>query len=654
MKLRREPSNVAWRSAAIDLLRVDDDNPELVRAQVEVLSRQLPLLLFICLINSWALAWTHYSVAPGLLAIGYPALITLGYCVPAWTWIGASYRPPAHDEACKLLQHAVVQAPIATSISIAWALSLLRYGDSYAQGHVIFTIGITVTSCIFCQLHLRPAVLLVAFTTAVAFLGLALTTDRPVFVVISLSMLLALAAMVYIALIFWRDFTTKIEFQKELAASQRENLLLANIDMLTQLPNRRQFFAKLQDLLRLLGGGGSFVIGAIDLDGFKAVNDLYGHVAGDRLLAEAGRRLMKISDVGTFFARLGGDEFGVIAQMDVNDENVRSLGSRICEALQAPFELQDGGVTISSSVGLAIYPKAGLTEERLFECADYALYHAKRRNRGRAVVFSLEHEGEIREAAILELCLREADFDKEMSLHFQPIVEGPGERVIAFEALARWRSPKVGPVAPDVFIRIAERSEMMSRLTQTLLRKALASVSQWPEHIGVTFNLSARDLASGESVANIIAILAASGISPGRIDFEVTETALMQDVSQARDALQELKAFGVGIALDDFGTGYSSLGYIRQFPIDRIKIDRSFIKDVEADPSCRAILKSVVDLCKNLQITCVVEGVETSSQWEALIELGCTTFQGYFFGKPMPADEAARFIDARQPVAEPL
>ena len=637
------------------LLRIDSDNAERVQAQVEVLSRQLPLLLFICLINAWALAWTHYSVAPRLLAIGYPVLITLGYCFPAWTWIRASYWPPRHDEACRLLQLAVIQAPIATAISIAWALSLLHYGDAYAQGHVLFTIGMTVTSCIFCQLHLRPAVLLVALTTAVAFLGLALTTDRPVFVVISLSMLLALAVMVYIALIFWRDFTTKIEFQKELAASQRQNMFLANTDMLTQLPNRRQFFARLQDLLRQVGGGdGGFVIGAIDLDGFKAVNDLYGHGAGDRLLVEAGRRLEKISDAATFFARLGGDEFGVIAEMNSSDENVRSLGRRICEALQAPFELQDGGVTISASVGLAIHPEAGVTQERLFECADYALYHAKRRSRGRAVVFSREHEGEIREAATLELCLRDADLEKEMSLHFQPIMDETGAQIIAFEALARWCSPKVGQVSPDIFIRIAERSEMMGRLTQTLLRKALASLSQWPERIGVTFNLSARDLASRESIVNIIAILQASGIAPGRIDFEVTETALMQDVSQAREALDELKAFGVGIALDDFGTGYSSLGYIRQFPIDRIKIDRSFIRDVEADPSCRAILKSVVDLCKNLQISCVVEGVETSPQWEALKELGCTRFQGYFFGKPMPAHEAARYIDARPSVAEAL
>ena len=340
--------------------------------------------------------------------------------------------------------------------------------------------------------------------------------------------------------------------------------------------------------------------------------------------------------------------------MNSSDENVRSLGRRICEALQAPFELQDGGVTISASVGLAIHPEAGVTQERLFECADYALYHAKRRSRGRAVVFSREHEGEIREAATLELCLRDADLEKEMSLHFQPIMDETGAQIIAFEALARWCSPKVGQVSPDIFIRIAERSEMMGRLTQTLLRKALASLSQWPERIGVTFNLSARDLASRESIVNIIAILQASGIAPGRIDFEVTETALMQDVSQAREALDELKAFGVGIALDDFGTGYSSLGYIRQFPIDRIKIDRSFIRDVEADPSCRAILKSVVDLCKNLQISCVVEGVETSPQWEALKELGCTRFQGYFFGKPMPAHEAARYIDARPSVAEAL
>ena len=573
--------------------------------------------------------------------------MAIGYSFLAWKWVKTNRTPPSHADACRLLREATIQAPIATAVTLAWALVLFRYGDAYAQGHVVFTVGITITSCIFCQMHLRPAALSVAGVTAMIFVTFLAETGRPIFQAVALSMLLGLAAMVYIVLIFWRDFVTRIAFQKELGASHLENSRLVNLDSLTDLPNRRKFFSTLREMLRRTAGDNRrFVIGVVDLDGFKSVNDLYGHAAGDRVLVEAGRRMRGIRDEATFFSRLGGDEFGVIVDDDLDDAEILALGVRVCNLFQAPFVLPDGVVEISGSIGFATYPEAGSTAELLFERADYSLYHAKKHRRGRPVIFSIEHETEIRHFANLERCLRDADLDAEMSLHFQPIVDIARGKTVAFEALARWDSPKVGKVAPDIFIRVAERGDLINRLTRMLLRKALDAAKTWPDDIRVSFNLSTRDLGSREAIVNIVAIIENSGVAPRRIDLEVTETALMQDFDQASESLQTLRALGVGISLDDFGTGYSSLSYLQLFPIDKIKVDRSFTNDVETKPSCRAIVKSVIEICQNLELTCVVEGMETDAQARVLRDLGCTTMQGYLFGKPMPATDVSAFLAA--------
>ncbi len=339
------------------LFSVRTDNPELVQAQIKALSKQLPLLFFISFVNTLAVAWTHFDVAPIPMTIGFPVLAAIAYLALARRWVAASYRPPNHADACQLLQRTTFEAPLGTATSLAFALALFRYGDAYAQSHVVFTVGVTMICCIFCQMHHRPAALAVTGVTAIAFAAFYLATRRPVFLAIALSMLLVLAAMVYILLVFWRDFASMIDFQKELGATQLENLRLANLDSLTELPNRRQFFSKLRELLRRTAGGRQrFVVGVVDLDGFKSVNDLYGHTAGDRVLVEAARRMGDICDDEISLARLGGDEFGVIVDEDLDDSQIRALGARICNVLEAPFALPDGVVEISGSVGFAAFP----------------------------------------------------------------------------------------------------------------------------------------------------------------------------------------------------------------------------------------------------------------------------------------------------------
>jgi diguanylate cyclase (GGDEF)-like protein len=647
------------------LFSVPRDNPGLMRSQIAVLSRQIPLLYLILVVNLDILAFTFHGLAPDALTVGFPILLTVACLARGFAWMRMRRRTESDAVLIRRLRRTVVVTVAAGVLYLAWALALFPYGDPYAQGQVAFCICLTVISCIFCLMHLRPAALTLTGVVMVPAAIFFISTGRPALVAMAINIMLVSAAMVYVLIIYSRDFASMVNFQQQLVATHleterlnEENSRLANLDSLTDLPNRRLFFAKLEEAQAgAQRAGGRFIVGLIDLDGFKAVNDVYGHTTGDRLLVEAGLRMRAVCEGTIFLARLGGDEFGLLVAADWDDAAVRAFGSRLCAALDAPFNLRGIIAQVAGSIGFATYPEAGASVEQLFERADYALYHAKQHARGRPVIFSAEQETQIRHFSNVEQCLRHADLEAELAVHFQPIVDVDRNAIVMFEALARWHSPRLGRVPPDVFIRVAERSDLVNKLTQTLLRKTLVWMLDWPADLRVSFNLSVRDLIDDEALLAIVAIIRKSGVDPRRIDLEVTETALRRDFDQTSKALRLLKALGAGVSLDDFGTGYSSLSYVHRLPIDKIKIDRSFIKDVESDKSCRAIVKTVIDMCRNLELACIIEGMETDAQAAILRELGCTTMQGYLFGKPMPAADVLAFLaaaghDARAQVAE--
>jgi diguanylate cyclase (GGDEF)-like protein len=639
------------------LFSVPAENPELIRSQLAALSRQIPLLYFILLVSAAGLAATHLGSAPPLLTVSLPSALAL-VCIARFIFWRRIWRSTFDDaEAVRRLRVTVKLVAILGFAFTGWALSLYFYGDAYAQGHVAFFMSITVIGCIFCLMHLRPAALMLTLIVVMPFTLFFALSGHTVFVAIAANVLLVTGAMVFMLFTYYRDFATLIDSQKELLAKQQEtqrlsdeNFRLANLDSLMELPNRRQFFAVLDALLaRVEGSGGSFALALVDLDDFKPVNDIYGHAVGDRVLIEAGRRLSRLAAPGVTLARLGGDEFGLLIELPMAGSTLLEFGRLVCDTLERPYVIPDCTAQLSGSIGFALYPDAGRTASQLFERADYALYYAKENRRGSAVIFSEEHETEIHEISRIEQGLRHADLEAELSLDFQPIFDVDSDCTTGFEALARWTSPTLGRVAPATFIKVAERSDLINRLTEILLRKALATAAGWPEDWLVSFNLSMRDVASPEAIARIAEIVMVSGVRPGRIDLEITETAVMRDFDQASDALRALKRLGVNLSLDDFGTGYSSLSYVYRLPLDKIKIDRSFVGGIETDPACRSIVKTVVDLCRNLRLGCVVEGIETPAQLRILQELGCSTMQGYFFGLPQPtAQPPERSAAARQ------
>jgi predicted signal transduction protein with EAL and GGDEF domain len=299
---------------------------------------------------------------------------------------------------------------------------------------------------------------------------------------------------------------------------------------------------------------------------------------------------------------------------------------------------------LSGTIGWAAFPEAGNTVAQVFERADAALYFGKESHRGTPVIFSTEHETRIRRSSLVAQELRHADLESELFLEFQPIYDVLTQRPIGLEALGRWQNERLGAVKPEEFIRIAERTELILRVTEVLLRKALSEVMLWPTDLYLSFNLSAIDICTSPRARRLVDIVLASGVPPHRVTFEITETAVTRDFEQARVSLTMLKRAGCRVSLDDFGTGYSSLSYVHRLPFDTIKIDRSFMTDVDTNAASKKIVKSVLDLCRNLGLECVVEGLETRAQAGAVKALGARAVQGYLFGRPMRGSAVPAYL----------
>jgi diguanylate cyclase (GGDEF)-like protein len=426
--------------------------------------------------------------------------------------------------------------------------------------------------------------------------------------------------------------------------NERRIAHLARHDALTELPNRVLFRERLeQKLAEVERHGGRLALLCLDLDQFKAVNDTLGHGFGDALLRTVAARIRRTLRDGDTVARLGGDEFAVIQVGGDGPDAAGTLAQRLVETVGQPVVLDDNPLNVGVSVGIAMAPADGLDPDALLRCADLALYRAKGDGRGTYRFFERSMDAEIHARRDLETGLRDALSRGEFALRYQPFVDVASGAAVGFEALVRWNHPSRGVVSPAEFIAVAEDTGLIVPLGEWVLRRACADAVAWPGHVRVAVNISAAQFKGG-LVQTILSALAASGLSPNRLELEITETVLMQDNESSLRVLHQLRALGVRIAMDDFGTGYSSLSYLRSFPFDQIKIDRSFVRELPHDRDCLAIVRSIVGLGTSLGIATIAEGVETEAQLAAVRDEGCTEVQGYLFGAPQPAAEASRLL----------
>jgi diguanylate cyclase (GGDEF)-like protein/PAS domain S-box-containing protein len=421
---------------------------------------------------------------------------------------------------------------------------------------------------------------------------------------------------------------------------------LARYDTLTQLPNRLQLTEALGEALRYAAQWRTrCALLMVDLDRFKSVNDSLGHLTGDKLLAQVSARLQSLMGENQMCGRLGGDEFAIVIRDSGTPGVVRELAERVIERLSEPYQVDEHTLYVGASVGSAEGPRDGNSVEELMRNADLALYRAKDEGGGEHYRFEPVLHASAEERRQLEAALRAALGKDEMVLHYQPVVDARSEGVVSFEALVRWNSSDHGFVSPGKFIPLAEDTRLIVPIGKWVMRKACEEARNWPEHVKVNVNVSPEQLLEPGFHADVVEALAASGLRPERLEVEVTESIFLRDASVARNALEQVMALGCSVALDDFGTGYSSLGYLRKLRFSTIKVDRTFVQGAaQGSAESLAIINAVVAMAKSLDMTTTAEGVETSEEAELIRNLGCDKIQGFYFGRPMTADDARKLF----------
>lgn len=420
---------------------------------------------------------------------------------------------------------------------------------------------------------------------------------------------------------------------------------LAHHDVLTGLYNRAHFTELLhQNVSRLERYGATFALMFFDLDFFKSVNDSYGHPMGDKLLIEVATRIRSLMPADTTVSRLGGDEFAVIFPDGVNTSDLLVVANATLDAIRRPFDIDDEKLQIGVSIGIAFAPHHGTRPDQLLRNVDLALYRAKENGRNSFCVFEAGMDSAARERRALEFDLRTALEGNELELYYQPFVTAQNGHPIGFEALLRWNHPIRGQISPTEFIPIAESTGLIGLIGEWVMLEACTAAATWPDHLRIAVNLSALQFNKDRIVEIVTKSLLKSGLRADRLELEITESLLIDQPEDAMSELRHLKKLGVSIAMDDFGTGYSSLSYMLKFPFDKIKVDKSFITSVRNESAASDVLRTIASLGKSLKVKMTAEGVETMEQAEFLKELQFDQLQGFYYSKPLRAQEVPTLL----------
>ena len=422
---------------------------------------------------------------------------------------------------------------------------------------------------------------------------------------------------------------------------------LARLDVLTGLPNRRWFIEDFDKSTCDLPEGEACALFVVDLDNFKPINDVYGHRLGDEVLKVVAKRLTQIAEGGSV-ARLGGDEFGIILRYRLDSNAPERLARRIVHEVSKPVPLAALALQVGVSVGVstgapdgacnvAMSERDGTRVDTALRQADMAMYWAKAEGRGRYRFFDRSMDEKLRQRVELEAEIKGAIAAGQIVPYYQPIVDLRNRKTVGFEVLARWEHPKRGLLLPDLFIPIAEDTGMIGKMTDSLLERAMREARDWPEHISLSINFSPRQISDPNLARRILGILTMVSFAPSRLVIEITESAVVQRLEDAKAVLQALRKAGVRVALDDFGMGYSGLDHLRELELDTIKIDRAFVAQMLTKPEEARIVRAIVSLGRSLGLNTTAEGIESEEALELLIKLGCNTGQGYLFGRPEPA-----------------
>jgi len=609
-------------------------------------------MYIIALVGGWWLAMTHWSVAPIWVTLIYPSLVTIYMAQRIFSSVKRWNKRPNRAE-LEVWQKKIKFVTVAsTTLFTLWMLSFFPYGGPDLQVQALFVISVMFFVIIFTLMHLRKMLILSAVLANIIYLVYFYNYDQQQFLFVAVFIALVSCGMIFVLNLQYIDFVKLIHTSKDLKTQAEElerkqvetwelseqNYYIANHDSLTGLPNRRCFLAELEKRFETAKVAGTpLVLCIFDLGGLRTINEIYGVKVGDQVLLEVARRLEEKLSSENFCARLAGDEFAILA--DNGEFDLPWAKAFFRDLFAESFRLPETQVRLSYHAGLARLHEAVASPIVLLEKAVYAQQLGKRNKNEPVVLFGADHRAQMTLNTRIAQALRSPSIVDEMSVAYQPIVDVETNRITGVECLARWNNAELGPVPPGSFIPIAEQSGVINRLTLDLLAKALGAASHWPEDLRIAFNLSATNLSSRGFALTFLNLLKENGFDPARLTCEVTETSVLWDFNEAQKTIQMLKEAGVRLSLDDFGTGYSSLSHIHKLPLDCLKVDRSFVSGINPDTTGYGIVKSMLALCRDRGITCIVEGVETPDELDVLKNLGARYVQGYLYSKPLAREE---------------
>ncbi len=617
----------------------------LAREQYRVLSGHMTTL-YLCLIaNAYFMAIAVSSSTGFLLAYSVPALLTFIMLVRIHYWKNTN------DDASTLpiedIRKKLKSSPIMTTISSVvlgvWAISILNTASPDDKSYVALFAVLQCIACAYCIMSVPVSALIVIGIGAVPISIALIISGNPNLMLMGANLIVIGVLVLKMVFGQFRQLRNIVESRTQIQIEKSRINRMAYRDHLTDLPNRRSFMHDLEILNEDQIGSGIAII-MMDLDGFKPINDTYGHDVGDKLLLEIGRRFSDVTNGKAIVSRLGGDEFALLLRNISNVDQAKKIAKKLVQSLSAAIIVSNHKLRVGTSLGIAYSSDPGVNGVSLLKQADIALYEAKNDPVSSISIFQTKMEDRVRRRTMIEQALADPSQAKGIKLFYQPIYNIHTKRVIAFEALARWDHPELGTIGPAEFIPIAEQAGRIELLTASLFRRALETAKTWPDTVHLSFNLSAIQIASHGLKSMLIGEMMNQKFDPERLTFEITETALLSDFAAARVMIEEFKAYGIDIALDDFGAGYASIGYLREIRFDNIKLDGSLIANVTEDERARELLAGVVYLAKAVGALITAEMVESEAQLDLLRVMPINHIQGYLMSQPVAADQTLETI----------
>jgi diguanylate cyclase (GGDEF)-like protein len=615
----------------------------LIEERYRSLRRQVPIVYVLGFVN---LSGMELATAGRLSAgLNLPTFIAICGLVRMWTWF-APGTAVTHELMVRRMVQTVLFAA-AVCIAVCWrCVELLNTSDPTSHMAVLLFGGLTAIGVSYGLTALPAAGRIPLFLVIFPLSALAFLSNEAQFQWAAFS-LVVVAALTMRLLVAHNRHMADVIRSRSLIARQielaedahHEAIVAATTDFLTNLPNRRAFVAALEEEIVRDQCWGPFALAILDLDRFKAVNDTFGHGAGDALLKEVAVRLLRAVGHRGTVARLGGDEFAVLLPGVEHGAEAAFVGAHILREVNRPMTFGRRKFAVSACCGLAIAERGGQSSpSRVMADADLALYEAKDSAAGGVCVFEARLESPRRRRQQIERALQVPGVEDQFRLDFQAIVHLSTGRVLAYEALARWTAPELGPVSPAEFVPIAEQLNLIDGINNHLMAKAFEEAARWPATVGLSFNLSAVQLCASGSAETLLDALVASGLPAAQLQVEVTETALLADLEMARANLAALRNAGVTIVLDDFGAGFASIGYLRELRFDQIKLDGALVTAARHNADGKRLLSAVIALCDILGVMTVAEHVESEDLLLLLKELGCTAGQGFWLHRPAPPE----------------